>query len=394
PLGPRQTGSIRIVPPKDVCAWKKGFDDIWMQHGVWGVDLDGQPRLLLPDYFSRREGKLVDFAQDYLRPFINRFGKGIREVHPEATIFIEGEAEHTVSAFKWTDDDIDNIVYAPHWYDGLTLLLKRYFPFLGFDVHTLRPVVGAANIDNSFARQMTTIRNYARQYLNEAPTVIGETGIPFDLNNKTAYMTGNYHAQEQAMNRTMKALEASRVNFTLWNYTADNSHEYGDLWNGEDLSIFSPDDRHNPADINSGGRALKTVIRPYARASAGRPLRYSYDIETGCFEYVFRHDDDMTEPTDFYIPSYQYPQGYRVKISDGRYEMHPETQTLLYYHTERDIPHFIKVTPNPVRKTEKGTFETFWLPRLLSAGGIFLVLWVYLNRKNNHDEETIENGDE
>jgi hypothetical protein len=141
------------------------------------------------------------------------------------------------------------------------------------------------------------------------------------------------------------------LNATLWNYTADNTNEHGDQWNGEDLSIFSRDQQTLPQDINSGGRALQAVVRPYARAVAGEPLRMSFDIKRKVFEFEFRHDAEVTAPTEFFVPNYQYPQGYSVEVSDGSYEIMRERQALFYQHSlSRDI-HTLRVTlPNEGRR--------------------------------------------
>jgi len=79
----------------------------------------------------------------------------------------------------------------------------------------------------------------------------------------------------------MRALEANLLSYALWNYTSDNTNQHGDLWNDEDLSIFSPDQRTDPANINSGGRALRAVIRPYAVSTAGIPVSLKFDYRSG-----------------------------------------------------------------------------------------------------------------
>jgi hypothetical protein len=63
------------------------------------------------------------------------------------------------------------------------------------------------------------------------------------MGDKKSYRpNGNYKDQIKAMDANMYALESNHLNFTLWNYCADNSHKWGDLWNGEDLSLWSKDD--------------------------------------------------------------------------------------------------------------------------------------------------------
>jgi hypothetical protein len=134
------------------------------------------------------------------------------------------------------------------------------------------------------------------------------------------------------------------VNFTLWNYTADNSNARGDMWNDEDLSIFSRDQQQDAGDIHSGGRALDAVVRPYAMRVAGEPLRMSFDLKKRVFEFEFRHDPDVSEPTEIFVPNFQYPEGYEVVLSDGEYLMIPD-QRLLYTHSSSSIIHKIHIKP-------------------------------------------------
>jgi len=332
----------RLVNPGRVRAWRDGVDCVWRQNGVWDVSADGQPRLLRPDHFARVDGRPVDF-QDYYRPFAHRYAAEIRSVHPGALIFIEAEPLH--AAPRWSPRDAPQVVYAPHWYDGFVLFAKRFHPFLAADMQTRRLVVGPGRIRRSFAAQLARHKQAAADQLGGVPTLIGEFGIAFDLNGKKAYRTGDFSAQVKAMDRSFRAMEDNLLSCTLWNYTADNSNERGDLWNGEDLSIFSRDQQTDPADVHSGGRALDAVVRPYARKVAGEPLRMSFDVKRKVFDFEFRHDPAVVAPTEIFVPDYHYPHGYAVQVSDGRYEVAREAQTLIYHHGDGQTVHRINVQP-------------------------------------------------
>lgn len=334
-----------VLNAKGARAWRDGHECIWRQHGVWEMAKDGQPRLLRPDYFSVVNGRRVDFSQDYYRPFANRYAREIRSVAPDALIFLETEVGH--SPPRWGAEDAPQIVYAPHWYDAYVLFLKQYTPFLGFDMLAGKLVIGPDRIRRSFASQMAHYKQQAAQLLGNVPVLVGEIGIPFDLNNKKAYRTGNFRKQAKAMDRSFCALEDALMNCTLWNYTADNTNTHGDQWNDEDLSIFSRDQQSNPADIHSGGRALQSVVRPYARAVAGEPLRMAFDRERKVFEFAFRHDPAITAPTELFVPTYQYPHGYSVEVLDGTYEALREQQTLLYRHSASRDVHTIRLKTKP-----------------------------------------------
>src|SRR5438105_3243492 len=244
--GAKLTGG-RVVNPKGVRVWRDGIDDVWRQHGVWDVAPDGTPRLLRPDYFSVVNGQQVDFSQDYYRPFANRFAREMRSVDPDALIFLETEFGYTPP--YWRAEDVAEIVYAPHWYDGFVLYLKRYSSFLGYDTLAGKLVIGPGRIRTSYAKQLAAYKQQASQFLCDAPVLIGEFGIPFDLQHKRAYRSGNFSKQIKAMDRSLRALEDALLSGTLWNYNADNTNVHGDQWNGEDFSIFSRDQQTDPQDI-------------------------------------------------------------------------------------------------------------------------------------------------
>ena len=332
--GARRAGR-RWVNPQGVRVWRDGFDCVWRRNGVWEVGADGRPYLARPDHFARAHGRAVDFSQDYYRPFADRYAQAIRSADPDALIFVE--TGFGLPAPQWGPEDAAGIVYAPHWYDGYVLFLKRYSPWLAVDGRG-RVILGPRRIRRAFAGELAAHRRDAAGRLGDVPVVIGEFGIPFDLNEGAAFRTGDYRAQVAAMDRSFRAMEDALVSCTVWNYTPDNSNRRGDQWNDEDLSIFSRDQQADPADIHSGGRALVAVVRPYARRIAGDPLRMAFDRRRGAFELEFRHDPAVSAPTEVFVPAYQYPHGCLVEVSDGTYELRQAEQSLIYRHTgEREV---------------------------------------------------------
>lgn len=337
---PRKVGK-RTLNPDRASAWLPGKECIWKQHGVWDINSKGNPVLLKMDYFHKFNGKEVDFNRDYFRPFANRFAAAIREIDPQTLIFVETIPEYPLPV--WQAGDVENIVSAAHWYDVTTLLTKNFYPWLGYDIHNQKLVVGKGVVRKSFAKQIEHWKHKSYGQMQGAPVIIGETGIPFDLKNKSLYKTGDFSLAVKAMNRTLTAMDDALASYTIWNYTADNTNARGDMWNDEDLSIFSRDQQTNPGDVNSGGRALEAVVRPYAKATAGLPLRMSFDIRKKIFEFEFRHEDHIDAPTEFFIPNFQYPQGYDVECSDGRYEKDEAAQIFRYFHTRERQTHRVRV---------------------------------------------------
>ena len=112
----------------------------------------------------------------------------------------------------------------------------------------------------------------------------------------------------------------------------------------EDFSIYGLDERKDPSDIDSGGRALQAVVRPYPRAVAGELIKFSFDIKRRVFELEFRHDPAIDKPTEVFIPDYQYPRGYEVKLSDGSSLHDTANQLMIYTHSRDRDEHTIRVT--------------------------------------------------
>jgi hypothetical protein len=269
--------------------------------------------------------------------------RAIRAADPRAAIFLEAEANQLPP--RWDTSEFPSVVFAPHWYDDLTLVKKHFYPWFSLESMTHRFILGRSAIRRSFKQQLQRLQHGACERLGAAPTLLAEFGIPFDLNGAKAYRTGNFRAQARALDRSYRAVEAALMHSTIWNYTPDNTNERGDQWNGEDLSIFSRDQQKDPTDICSGGRALDALLRPYPRATAGEPLRLSFDMRRRVFTYEFRHDASVGAPTEIFIPRYQYPGGYRVEVSDGSFEKQEEEQFLVYRHGFERLEHRIRIIP-------------------------------------------------
>jgi hypothetical protein len=324
-------------------AWKEGFEDLWKQHGVWGLDVRGKPQVLIPDYFYKVAGRVVDFNRDYFKPFANRFAQEIRSICPEAIIFIESVPNQ--NELEWDGQDAPSIVHAAHWYDDITLVTKRFMDWFTVDTHTGNVVLGKQAVRRCFAGQIAGIIRQSNHQMNGVPTLIGEVGIPFDLGKRKAYRTGDFSNQIRAMDATMAALESNFASFTLWNYTADNTNAHGDQWNDEDLSIFSRDQQKGTGDLNDGGRALKAILRPYARRIPGEPLSQSFELATRTYRFAFRNDPAILGCLEVYLPAFQYPQGVTVNGTQGKFNIDPENQRLEYFPDSSEMIHEITIRP-------------------------------------------------
>jgi hypothetical protein len=341
-LRPRRMGR-RTLNAEGRSAWLPGRGCLWQREGVWDLDAQGRPRILRPHHFCYVGGRFVEFGRDYWRPFLNRAAAAVRTEHPDTLIFVQ--PEYGASGPAWGKDDAKDIVYSPHWYDLVTLFLKRYIPGLAIDLTRRGPVFGMGSVERHFAAELREHIRHGRERMAGAPTIFGEFGIPFDLNGRMAYRRGDYTIAERAMARSYRAMDDALASATLWNYTADHSAARGDQWNDEDLSIYSPGQQNGAGDRHAGGRALRAVVRPYAFATAGTPLSMRFDLPSRVFVYRFRHDPAATAPTEIFVPRLQYPDGCRVMVSDGDFQLDTTNQRLEYRHSTAVEEHEIRIAP-------------------------------------------------
>jgi len=330
-LGLRLVGRS-LLNPDGARAWLPGSTCPWLRCGVW-TDRDGVPLLLRPDYFAVAGGRRVSFGNDFLRPLLARVGREIRAVHPEALLFLEDSPRR--GELRWSAADGAPAVYAGHWYDALMVFRKSRTPWVCVDEETLRPAFGRAGVRRSFRGQIGRIADTARECLGGIPSFVGEFGLPFDLDGGRAFRTGNFGSQAAALGAYYDALDANLLGGTLWNYTADNTHAYGDGWNGEDFSAYCRED--------GGGRAVVGFVRPYATRVAGVPTLMRWQPGRRRFSLAFRADAAARGGTEVFVPSHLARGGFAVRVSDGTWRHDAERQLLAWDHDPVRSEHGIAV---------------------------------------------------
>ncbi len=318
PIADRRLNKMKVVAkktlnPQGIIAWRSPEADIWRDHGVYDIDGQGHPVLLRDDYFSG-----ADFLRDYLNPFIERYAAAIRKIDSRTILFIEGEPGTLEPMHRPADIPIVN---ASHWYDVITLFTKRYMGWVSVDWMTRKIVLLASNVQKMFTLQIAYWVNMSQHRLGGVPTLIGEFGLPFDLEQGKAYRDGDFSAHVRALSAYYNAMDANLVHSTIWNYTADNTNAHGDQWNEEDLSIFSRDQQKDVNDPDSGGRAVSGFCRPYVLAAAGTPVHMAFDQGKGSFELALDIDPAVDQPTVVYLPRIQYPRGVEVSVTSGSVEV-------------------------------------------------------------------------
>ncbi|QEL61587.1 hypothetical protein CJJ09_003734 [Candidozyma auris] len=225
--------------------------------------------LRMPNYFNQVSPKFPStlkmkgsssvliciFINHFFVEYYKRFKKIIRSISPNVFMLMEPPTLEPPPDLKNDDRGIvdEKTIYCPHYYDGLSLLMKTWNDKYNVDTlgimrgRYLNPVlglvVGERAIRNCIKKQFCEIANECRENLGNIPVLMSETGMPFDMDGKRAYEDGRYTSQTAAIDALANALEGSRMHHTYWCYTSTNCHKWGDRWNNEDFSFWSPEDR-------------------------------------------------------------------------------------------------------------------------------------------------------
>ncbi|KAF3931729.1 hypothetical protein ABW19_dt0207644 [Dactylella cylindrospora] len=415
-MGSYKTGKV-LVDPKGVQAWLPADHDdskygwkrdpewklgecLWAQHGLWDPASD---TLLHADYFSKNPaGQKLDanlFCNTYFMNHWKDWARAIRAIHSASILLLQPPVWVIPPTVDEETKGFGRIVYAPHYYDGLTLMTKKWNRFFNVDVlgvlrgRYLSPAfavkIGETAIRNSMKEQLTAMKQEGLDNIGETPCLFSEIGIPYDMDDKYAYKTGDYTSQTRASDANHFALEGSLTSYTWWTYCSLNNHEWGDQWNGEDLSIFglddtapergdserpsmepyhdSPRDTLNTINSNSvkgtlssaqmsmernstsigssmGNRAADAFIRPVPVRTSGAITSYGFNLAQSVFALsITANATTELAPTEVYVPLYHFPRDrLNVEISDGRWIYEDETQVLKWWH--KGGPQTLKIT--------------------------------------------------
>lgn len=243
--------------------------------------------------------------------------------------------------------------------------------------------------NHSYMRQIGTLVSKGQASLGPVPTLVGEVGIPYDVNESLQKAPGNYRCQTILMDALISGLERNWVSFTLWNYNPSNTVARGDMWNMEDFSIINQEAHaHDLANwygnepMYSGGRGLPAIIRPYASKVAGIPKSSSWNRHCRRFYFTWVSNSrpverDATESslscvTEIFVPDY-YFRGItpEILVSDGKAIYEPEKQTV-YIVTDKNEPGVVHSVQIRVPSTKTLKLWQFILALLILAAGIWI----------------------
>lgn len=307
---PLLEGGERIVNAKGISIWRDGAQDPFREAQIWNIDASGEPQALRPDYFRTFHERPLELGGDIMRPFYDRVADTVRAIRDDWLIFAEADP---FGGHGLPDGCPERTVNASHWYDLTTLVTKRFTPWRNQDLLTGAVHEGREAVTMAYMSGLERIAHIGDTLDGGAPSLVGEFGIPFDLNAGEAYRRwagGDrspeiWHAHIAALSAMYDALDMLLLSSAQWNYTASNRNDpmIGDGWNQEDLSIWSADqidpERGGP---DAGARALAGFCRPYVRAAQGKLLSQSWNGQD-IFECVIHVDENILEPTEIFVPA-------------------------------------------------------------------------------------------
>jgi len=327
-------GGGEVLNPNGVSLFRDGMVCPWQEAGVWTVH-DGVPVIKKDDWFCRPNGRELDFGRDCLAPFQKRFIDALARKHKHYLFFVEGVPFEARASWSPATDQVGErprVVDAFHWYDSMTLLFKHWRPWLCVDAESGRLVMGRSMVTRSFRSQLARLALRPRK--EGIPALVGEFGVPFDLDGGR-YLLGDKHTKaEAALGAYYDALDANLLSAALWNYSATNAHSSGDGWNGENLSVWCGE--------TASARAVRGFCRPYAPVVAGLPVLMRFDRRHHTFVLEWDVTEDMISldtqgpATEIYVPDCWFEKKWVVNFSgsDAIVVEMPEKQTILIYVTK------------------------------------------------------------
>lgn len=314
-----------LANPDGVSIWRADGPDPFEQAGAWKLE-NGEAVAVDEDFFRTHDGKRLDHEDDLMQPFYARVAAAIRAVRPDWILFAELSPYVFGTGRGFPEPMPERTVNASHWYDIGILRFKR------FD-----PVADLTSLRAKYMQQLGYLRMLGGRINGGSPTLIGEFGIPYDLNEGKAYArwaAGErgedvWEAHTASLSLTYDVLDALLLNSTQWNYTASNRNDLrvGDGWNQEDLSIYSADQKTSN-DPRSGGRAVNGFCRPFAQRAQGVIQSMRFDAGKRLFSLQIDADPTIDAPTEIYVPGAQFTMVLNVSLSDptARWEHSAEEQ--------------------------------------------------------------------
>ena len=229
---------VSVIGEKEVNAgrahiWRKGASCPFEKAGAYRMTGNGH-EVLREDFFQVAKGRTIDADADGMAPFFQRVAREIRAINNDWLIFAELDPFRGMTGEGFPPGTPERTVNASHWYDIVTLVTKTFMYPTSINPFTMKTLNGADGDRGAATRaQLGRIKEASKSIPGGAPTLIGEFGIPFDLDGAAAYQAwakgdqsaGPWEKHVIALDLMYNAMDRHLLNCTLWNYTASNRND-------------------------------------------------------------------------------------------------------------------------------------------------------------------------
>lgn len=345
--GQLRPGDARTMNPRGLRIWRDGVDCPFARHGAWRAT-GGRGEVVDEDFFRRG----FEPMRDAMAPLFAAVAATVRRHRDDWLLFAEASPYALAAGQRMPAAMPPRWVNANHWYDIELLGSKRS---RGEPRRLLA---------QRYAPEFDWLREQAATPAGRVPTLVGEFGVPFDLDGAAAYAQAprpgpqaaaqerrRWAVHEQALAAAYDEIDARLLSSTQWNYTASNANHprVGDGWNLEDLSIYSADQRREGLwpDPDAGGRALHGFVRPWVPHTQGRLLRLHFDDTQDLLSLDFEADAAIAAPTVVVLPALRYPQGARIDGAEELQVRHDVAAQRLLLHARRSGLQRLRIAPRP-----------------------------------------------
>jgi len=248
----------------------------------------------------------LSFDRRFLQPFYENLIGSMQEADANHLYFFEptGAAGAGVPCYM-EEMNLDNIVYAPHYYSALANVFNFYYG----NTWILDLMLNLVEQD---ARGMNV------------PYWVGEWAL----------FNGQTINHEQYMEDMCRALDDHLAGWCYWIYNKDDN-----------VGLLDPEG-------NERAWVLDNVSRTYPQRIHGYPLSFSFDAATDRFEMTWQENRNASGPTVIYVPQPRhYPNGFTVSCSDKpgswKYQWDAAKSRLLVWSDPDNLLHTLTIERNP-----------------------------------------------
>lgn len=256
-------------------------------------------------------GTSKTFDETKLGPFYQRMLDAIRQVDSDHWVFFEpryGAPGNGSPSYlpKLRDPRAGGprIVYAPHLYSS------------------------SAEAAEAFRPNDPTVSLWEKQRTAE----LEKTAWPMLLGEWWAFKASDPNAP-WFVEQILAMADRMQMGWAYWSYDPGSS---------SGPALFDEDGTDNPiADV---------VIRPYPRAIAGEPTSFAYDPVARTFELEFTRRDGVTGPTEIFLPTRAYPNGFDVQLSTdpgGSFTFDADAGVVSVTTDPAVTLHHLRIVPTP-----------------------------------------------